>query len=155
MKLISRFGVLLLGIVFCILAYYFNDRVSVSMFFSSFGGIFILIGLLVATRSSMLGFGKNLQIFNGIGTTLYGKSNFDKNDQSYIATKWLVFICLPIFPLASYRVIKIDAKSVPFGTTTNYQMKDTPINKVQIIKTYVTTYGLIVLIVTFLYYLIK
>lgn len=40
---------------------------------------------------------------NGIGTTLYGSAD-KKEDGSYIATKWIVFIWIPIIPLASYRV---------------------------------------------------
>ena len=42
--------------------------------------------------------------FNGIGTTLYGRRNYDPHSQSYIATLYFTFIFLPIIPLASYRV---------------------------------------------------
>ena len=42
--------------------------------------------------------------FNGIGSKLYGKRDFDPHTQSYIATLYFTFVFLPIFPLASYRV---------------------------------------------------
>lgn len=42
--------------------------------------------------------------FNGIGTRLYGKRNYDPQTQSYIATLYFTFVFLPIFPFASYRV---------------------------------------------------
>ena len=42
--------------------------------------------------------------FNGIGSKLYGKRDFDTHTQSYVATLYFTFVFLPIFPLASYRV---------------------------------------------------
>ena len=30
--------------------------------------------------------------FNGIGTSYYGKKDFNYSDGSYIATKWLIFL---------------------------------------------------------------
>ena len=42
--------------------------------------------------------------FNGIGSKLYGKRDFDPHTQSYIATLYFTFVFLPIFPFASYRV---------------------------------------------------
>lgn len=152
-KLILRFGLLILGIICALIAYYLNT--DISFIFGFFGLVFILIGLLVASRSPMLGFGGDLRTINGIGTKLYGTSNYDQNDKSYIATKWFVFIGLPIIPLASYRVIQGETKSKFIGTETNYQMVVVPLNKTQIIKTYLFAYGSIILIVTFLYYLMK
>jgi hypothetical protein len=146
-KLILRFGLLILGILFCVIPYYFSISEGITVILVLFGIPFILIGLLIATRSSMLGFGKNLQTINGIGTTLYGKSNFEQNNQSYVTTKWLVFLWLPIIPLASYKVIKGEIKSKFMGTETPYQMIDMPMNKTQIIKTYSITYGLIILLI--------
>ena len=38
--------------------------------------------------------------FNGIGSKLYGKRDFDTHTQSYVATLYFTFVFLPIFPLA-------------------------------------------------------
>ena len=42
--------------------------------------------------------------FNGIGTRLYGKRNYDSASQSYIATLYFTILYAPIFPLSAYRV---------------------------------------------------
>lgn len=54
---------------------------------------------------------------NGIGTRLYGSSDRQGNG-SYVATKWLVFLYFPIFPLGTYRVypeykIEKEVKKMP------------------------------------------
>ena len=45
-----------------------------------------------------------LGTLNGIGTTLYGRRDYDAGTNTYVATQWLVFLFLPVFPLAAYRV---------------------------------------------------
>src|SRR5207245_1889280 len=52
--------------------------------------------------------------FNGIGTTLYGKRNYDPNTQSYIATLYFTFIFLPVLPLGSYRVRDLGGNQYQF-----------------------------------------
>jgi hypothetical protein len=52
--------------------------------------------------------------FNGIGTTLYGRRDYDPHSQSYIATLYFTFIFLPVFPLASYRVKSVDGGRYQF-----------------------------------------
>lgn len=42
---------------------------------------------------------------NGIGTTLYGYSDYDNNTNSYLTTLYFIFLAIPIFPIARYRVI--------------------------------------------------
>jgi hypothetical protein len=42
--------------------------------------------------------------YNGIGTSMYGRSDLDVNDGSYVATLYLVVLFIPIFPIASYLV---------------------------------------------------
>lgn len=148
-KITLRFGLLILGIFFSLIAYYLNT--DFAFIFGLFGLVFILVGLLVASRSSMLGFGGNLQTINGIGTKLYGRSNFDKNDKSYTATKWLVFLWLPIIPLASYRVIDGEVEAKFLGTQQKFQSTDIPLDKMQVIKIYLTVYGLFILLGVFLY----
>jgi hypothetical protein len=41
------------------------------------------------------------KLVNGFGTAFYGKK-INRNNNSYIATKWLVFFYLPIVPLGTY-----------------------------------------------------
>lgn len=40
---------------------------------------------------------------NGFGTTYYGHADAHQ-DGSYVATKWLVLLFIPIIPLGSYRL---------------------------------------------------
>lgn len=150
-KFILRFGLLIVGILFCAIAYYLNPNSSFT--FELIGIASVLLGLLIASRSPMLGFGGDMRTINGIGTTLYGKSEINPNDKSYIATKWYVFLGLPIVPLKSYRVIyKGSGKSVFFGTSTDYQMLSVPMNMSQILKTYALVYGFIVVLIAIIYF---
>ncbi len=41
---------------------------------------------------------------NGVGTRLYGRSDIDVQDGTYVATLFLVFLFVPVFPFASYLV---------------------------------------------------
>lgn len=42
--------------------------------------------------------------FNGFGTTLYGNRE-QGPDGSYVATEWVVFLWLPVYPLRSWRIL--------------------------------------------------
>jgi hypothetical protein len=82
----------------------------------------------------------NMYTVMGVGTTLIGKREVEA-DGSYIATKWFVFIFFPIIPLGSYRVWRGEttASVVPLisvGATTQYRMIQVPLNRKQIIETY-------------------
>jgi len=41
--------------------------------------------------------------FNGTGTRIYGKRDF-LTDGSFVTTKWVTFLWVPLFPLSSIRV---------------------------------------------------
>ncbi|MEA2067469.1 MAG: hypothetical protein U9O65_10355 [Thermotogota bacterium] len=41
---------------------------------------------------------------HGIGTTLYGKADYDPETDSYLSTLYFVILFIPIFPIAKYRV---------------------------------------------------
>jgi hypothetical protein len=43
------------------------------------------------------------QTFNGFGTKIYGKRDFEPNG-SFVTTKWVVFFWIPFIPLRSFRV---------------------------------------------------
>lgn len=47
----------------------------------------------------------SLHTINGIGTTLYGSSDHDKETGSYLSTYYFVFFAIPVFPICRYRVI--------------------------------------------------
>lgn len=47
----------------------------------------------------------SLRTINGIGVALYGNTDLNPSDGSYMATYYLVFLFIPVFPLARYRVI--------------------------------------------------
>lgn len=46
-----------------------------------------------------------IDTFYGVGTALYGHSNYDPKSESYEATRYFVILFIPILPLARYRVI--------------------------------------------------
>lgn len=48
----------------------------------------------------------SLSTINGIGTTLYGATDFDARTGSHMSTLYFVFLAIPLFPLARYRVIQ-------------------------------------------------
>ena len=89
---------------------------------------------------------------NGIGISLYGKSEVG-SDGSYIATKWFIFLLLPIIPLSSYRVQRGETAAsmtalvgLP-GANTQYKMVLVPLNWKQVIQTYLVVYGILALII--------
>lgn len=52
--------------------------------------------------------------FNGIGTMLYGKRNYDSHSQSYVATLYFTFLFLPILPMSAYRVRNVGGSQYQF-----------------------------------------
>ena len=50
-----------------------------------------------------MGFRLGLGTYNGFGTTLYGERDY-LPDGSYITTKWIVFMWVPLIPIRSLRV---------------------------------------------------
>lgn len=42
----------------------------------------------------------------GIGTRLYGDSDYNYDEHTYITTKWITIFFIPILPLKSYKVIR-------------------------------------------------
>ncbi len=87
----------------------------------------------------------------GYGEDYYGRKDYNPIDRSYIATKWKVFLFLPIVPIKSYRLIKAYEKErfepslvlVRYHVSIGYRLlKEVPlsINKEQIIRTYLIVY---------------
>jgi hypothetical protein len=48
---------------------------------------------------------------NGTGTKVYGKRDF-RTDSSFVTTKWITFLWVPLVPLRSMRVKPIDTSGV-------------------------------------------
>lgn len=47
----------------------------------------------------------SLRTFNGIGFTLYGSTDTDKEIGSYLSTYYFIFLLIPVFPICRYKVI--------------------------------------------------
>jgi hypothetical protein len=142
-KLVLRYGLLVLGIVLTI-GYYFNLGVSADV--NTWGIISIVIGLFIAYRNPAFGFGEGAGSLNGIGTTFYGKREVGP-DGSYVATKWFIFLLLPIIPIGSYRVLPNVPKINFLTQITSYsRFEKVPLNKKQVIYTYLLIYGFIFII---------
>ena len=88
--------------------------------------------------------------FNGIGTRLYGKAKQDNG--TYIATKWIVFLFIPLIPLASYIVLDWENTGI---FSRNYELLKTPLNWKQIGKTYLIAFSIIFLLPRLFYYIIE
>jgi hypothetical protein len=61
--------------------------------------------------------------FNGFGTAIYGKRDFQPNG-SFVTTKWVVLFWIPFFPLRSMRLKASGAArpGFPMGSSTPYQI---------------------------------
>jgi hypothetical protein len=142
-KLILRYGLLAFGIVLTI-GYYSNLGVSAAV--NTWAIISIIVGLYIAYRNPAFGFGKGAGSLNGIGTSLYGKRDIEP-DGSYVATKWFIFLLLPIIPISSYRILPNAPKMNFLTQVTNYsKFEKVPFNIRQVINTYLLIYGFIFII---------
>lgn len=89
---------------------------------------------------------------NGIGTKFYGRAD-EWADGTYITTKWFIFFYLPIIPLRSYRVKRIDEGG--FFANRLYQTQEVPRNGPQIRKTYAVGAAMVVVVGLAFYELVK
>ena len=95
----------------------------------------------------------------GTGTMFYGETDFNPRDGSYITTKWLTLMYLPIIPLCTYRIWPSEQKTelvpIPLAILRTMKYESIPIEFCwrQILKTY--SWGLPILaLVVFLLSLI-
>jgi hypothetical protein len=92
---------------------------------------------------------KNLGTINGVGTRLIGNQ---KTPNGYIATKWLVFMFLPMLPVKSYEIIS-EQQGIAngFQSRTYYSMQALPqLAKDQVRATFRKSLLLYVLVITLL-----
>lgn len=69
---------------------------------------------------------------NGVGTTLYGHAD-EWPDGTFVKTKWVIFLFLPLLPVASYRVAPVaDAHSC----MQKYRLSAVPLHWRQVLMTY-------------------
>jgi len=59
---------------------------------------------------------------NGCGTTFYGSAQ-PHPDGSYIVTKWLVFVYVPLVPLGSMRVLPVSQDHLPWYKRSGQQYR--------------------------------
>jgi len=98
---------------------------------------------------------------NGVGTHWYGHA-LPKADGSYVVTEWFTFLWIPLLPLGSKRILwdeqrhrEQDAKpwwNREVGVVSYYKALKVPLYMPHVIKGYVVTIG-IALLITALQYL--
>lgn len=99
---------------------------------------------------------------NGIGTSLYGKRHLTKKDlhsmgidveggNPYIATKWFVFLFLPIIPLSSWIVFSETGSDIGIYADKQYQMLPVNLNWNQVFKGWAITLGIFILLWLFIW----
>ena len=76
----------------------------------------------------------SIETVNGTGMTLYGKMKQEYG--TYIATKWLVFLFIPLIPIASYLVLNCQNTGI---FSKKYELVKVPMNWKQIGITYLIT----------------
>jgi len=88
----------------------------------------------------------------GTGIRLYGSTDKDPKDGSYVATKWITIFFMPFIPLGSFRVWKIneEIKASPFWVNTKkeFRMIKVKWNWGQIMKTYMV--GILIVVFSML-----
>lgn len=97
---------------------------------------------------------------NGIGTTLYGRRHLSHEElnsmgirpieglKPYIATKWFVFLFIPLIPFSSYVVFLdyAEEKGTFLSSKRNYHMVKINMNWNQIFKTWTITLAVLFLL---------
>lgn len=83
---------------------------------------------------------------NGFGTTLYGKRDVHPTDNSYIATKWIILLFVPIIPLGSYRVVKVKQKFLTLDSP-RYYMTSVSLHRQQVRNIYLVVWGPVLFII--------
>jgi Hsp70 protein/DnaJ C terminal domain len=75
---------------------------------------------------------------NGCGTTYYGSRDF-YSDGSYITTEWIIFVHIPILPLASFRVLPDGSgQNYLVFNSQNFRVQKVPLCRQQVRNTYLT-----------------
>lgn len=141
--------------------------ISTAQYMGAIFGPALILGAILLVSGVFIPFMRNkkdppikesndLYTVMGVGKTLYGKREVDA-DGSYIATKWFIYLFLPIIPLGSYRVWRGETAAsvtlISAAAITQYRMVKVPLNRGQILTTYLIAYGTPILVILTLVYL--
>ncbi len=140
-----------LGYLLCVAArslfHLAQDLPTLGLVFGSLVGMVIVVFAIIvaASRNRDAELPANFTSINGIGSTVYGKSDFH-DDGSYVTTEWFTFFFVPILPICSYRVIRTRATII----NSEYQILEKfPPRTSHIVKAYIITVAVVCLIVLF------
>ena len=79
--------------------------------------------------------------FNGTGIKYYGSTD-KMEDGSYVATKWITILYLPVIPIGSTRMRLVSKGfDVIVYSTQSFYMEKVPLHWRQVGKTYLTVFG--------------
>jgi hypothetical protein len=84
----------------------------------------------------------SLRVAGGFGTTMYGHSSYEQRTDSYLATRYLVALWIPLLPLGRYRVRSVPPRSYSFLGRVPLRRRD----KWHIAASVVAVVGLIVVL---------
>jgi len=77
---------------------------------------------------------------SGIGTRYQGERLLP--DGTYITTKWFVFLAVPIVPLGSYRVVRVEAQFNAGVYSRPYiDFQEVPLDTVMVLRVYAWIMG--------------
>jgi len=85
---------------------------------------------------------------NGIGTTFYGSAD-PHDDGSYVVTKWVIFVYIPLAPLGSMRVWPISQDDTPWykrDMGEKFHFEKVPLHMPHLLKGWGVTLGLFILL---------
>jgi len=85
---------------------------------------------------------------NGIGTTFYGSAD-PHEDGSYVVTKWVIFVYIPLAPLGSMRIWPISQDDVPWykrDMGSKFHYEKVPLHMPHLLKGWGVTLGLFLLL---------
>jgi hypothetical protein len=83
---------------------------------------------------------------NGIGTSYYGSRDRGE-DGSCVTTLFVIFLAIPIIPLASYRVLATGKGThLVIVNSQDYSVRRVPLNWKQVANVYLATLGILAVI---------
>jgi hypothetical protein len=94
-------------------------------------------------------------MINGCGKIYYGKKNYicDEKREKFDTTEWIAVVWVPLFPIGSYTIVREKRKDTISAMAFNMIWSENiiiegkrPLDKEQIIKTYLKAYIPIVLV---------
>jgi len=92
---------------------------------------------------------------NGFGTKFYGKRDYAA-DGSYVTTKWITALYVPLVPVGSYRVLPVgQGTNLGIHRSQNYQVMAVPLCWDQVWNIYMIAAPIVVLFSWFVWWAVK